>query len=110
MGYHLSVFCMSLMKAENRISFKADEPQYLDNFLLTNDQREAILSRDYNRMIELGGNIFFLARIGATDGRSVLAVVASMSGLTQDEYMNMMLSGGRPIKGNRSLHEWKCHG
>ena len=109
-GYHLNMFCMSLMKAENRAVFKADEAAYLDAFPLTREQRLAVLERDYNRMIELGGNVFFLVRIGATDGKTVLSVVAGMTGASQENYMKMMVDGGRPIEGNRTLQDWANRG
>ena len=109
-GYHLNMFCMSLMKAKNRTAFKADEAAYLDAFPLTTEQRLAVLERDYNRMIELGGNVFFLVRIGATDGKAVLSVVAGMTGASQENYMKMMVDGGRPIEGNRTLQDWANRG
>jgi protocatechuate 4,5-dioxygenase alpha chain len=101
-GYHLNMFCMSLMKDENRKAFKADEPRYLDRFPLTQGQRDAILNRDYNRMLELGGNIYFTAKLGATDGHSFQHIAAIMTGSTQEDYAKMMLGGGRPVEGNRS--------
>jgi protocatechuate 4,5-dioxygenase alpha chain len=101
-GYHLNMFCMSLMKDENRKAFKADEAEYLDRFPLTQEQRDAILKRQYNRMLELGGNIYFTAKLGATDGHSFQHIAAIMTGSTQDEYAKMMLAGGRSIEGNRS--------
>ena len=101
-GYHLNMFCMSLMKAENRKAFKANEGEYLDRFPMTPEQHDAVLKRDYNRMLELGGNIYFTAKLGATDGHSFQYMAAEMTGSTQDGYANMMMDGGRPIKGNRS--------
>jgi protocatechuate 4,5-dioxygenase alpha chain len=101
-GYHINMFCMSLMKAENREAFKADEAKYLDRFPLTPDQREAILKRQYNRMLELGGNIYFTAKLGATDGHSFQHMAAVMTGSTQQDYADMMLKGGRSVEGNRS--------
>jgi protocatechuate 4,5-dioxygenase, alpha chain len=101
-GYHLNMFCMSLMKDENRKAFKADEAKYLDRFPLTPEQREAILKRQYNRMLELGGNIYFTAKLGATDGHSFQHMAAVMTGATQDDYAKMMLGGGRSVEGNRS--------
>ncbi len=101
-GYHLNMFCMSLMKDENRRAFKADEAEYLNRFPLTPDQRDAILKRDYNRMLELGGNIYFTAKLGATDGHSFQHMAAVMTGSTQDDYAKMMLAGGRSVEGNRS--------
>ena len=81
LGYHLNMFCMSLMKAENRAAFKAGERAYLQTFPMTDEQREAVLARDYNRMIALGGNIYFLAKIGATDGFSFQNLASKMTGV-----------------------------
>jgi len=101
-GYHLNMFCMSLMKAENRKAFKENEAKYLDRFPLTGEQREAILKRQYNRLLELGGNIYFTAKLGATDGHPFQHLAALMTGSTQQDYADMMLRGGRPVEGNRS--------
>jgi protocatechuate 4,5-dioxygenase, alpha chain len=102
LGYHLNMFCMSMMKAENRAAFKADERAYLQRFPMTEAQRDAVIARDYNRMIELGGNIYFLAKIGATDGFSFQNLASKMTGVPEDDYKAMMVAGGRPAKGNRS--------
>ena len=101
-GYGINMFCMSLMKDENRKAFKANEAEYLKKFPLTPDQTEAILKRGYNRMLELGGNIYFTAKLGATDGHSFQHLAALMTGNTQEGYAKMMLAGGRSIEGNRS--------
>jgi protocatechuate 4,5-dioxygenase, alpha chain len=101
-GYHINMFCMSLMKDANRKAFKANEAEYLDRFPLTPEQRDAILKRDYNRMLELGGNIYFTAKLGATDGHSFQHMAAVMTGSTQEDYAKMMLAGGRSVEGNRS--------
>jgi protocatechuate 4,5-dioxygenase alpha chain len=101
-GYGINMFCMSLMKDENRKAFKANEAEYLKKFPLDADQADAILKRDYNRMLELGGNIYFTAKLGATDGHSFRHLAATMTGSSQEDYANMMLSGGRPVEGNRS--------
>lgn len=101
-GFGINMFCMSLMKEENRKAFKANEPAYLKQFNLTPAQTEAVLNRDYNRMLELGGNIYFTAKLGATDGHSFRHLAAVMTGSTQDDYAAMMLAGGRSAEGNRS--------
>src|SRR2546430_5001445 len=101
-GYGINMFCMSLMKDENRKAFKTNEAEYLKKFPLTPEQTEAILKRDYNRMLELGGNIYFTAKLGATDGHSFRHLAAVMTGSTQDDYAKMMLGGGRSVEGNRS--------
>jgi protocatechuate 4,5-dioxygenase alpha chain len=101
-GYGINMFCMSLMKEGNRKAFKANEAEYLKKFPLTPEQTEAILKRQYNRMLELGGNIYFTAKLGATDGHSFQHLAALMTGSTQETYARMMLAGGRSIEGNRS--------
>ena len=106
-GYHLNQFCMSLMKAANRDRFKADERAYLDEWPMTEEQKQGVLTRDLNRCIAAGGNIYFLAKIGATDGKSFQYMAASMTGMTQDQYAAMMLAGGRSPDGNRYIGEKK---
>lgn len=104
-GYWLNQFCMSLMQADNRARFKADERAYLDEWPMTEEQKQAVLDRDLNRAIALGGNIYFLARIGATDGKGFQQLAASMTGMTEEEYRDMMLAGGRSPEGNRVVGE-----
>lgn len=105
-GYWLNQFCMSLMNADNRVRFKADERAYLDQWPMSEDQKSAVMARDLNRCIALGGNIYFLAKIGATDGKSFQQMAGSMTGMSEEQYRAMMLAGGRSIEGNRYLHEW----
>ena len=109
-GYWLNMFCMSLMKDENRKAFKANEAKYLDQFPMSAEQREAILKRQWNRMLELGGNIYYTSKLGATDGLSFQNLAALMTGSTQEQYAAMMLAGGRSPNGNRSKSEWKNRG
>ena len=106
-GYHLNMFCMSLMKPENRKAFKADAPAYLDRYPMTSAQKQAVLDRDWNQMISLGGNIYYLAKLFFNDHKSFQHVAAIMTGSTQEEYAAMMLKGGRPPEGNRYKKDWK---
>jgi protocatechuate 4,5-dioxygenase alpha chain len=104
-GYHLNQFAMSLMKADNRERWKLDEPAYLSEWQLTDEQRDAVLARDYNRLIDLGGNIYFLSKIFSTDGQSFLQAVSTMSGMSLEDYSAMMVAGGRSPEGQRSIRE-----
>ena len=104
-GYHLNQFCMSLMKADNRERFKADQRTYLDEWPMTEDQKQAVLDADLNRAILLGGNIYFLAKLGATHGKSFQQMAGSMTGMTEIEYRDMMIAGGRTVEGNRFAGE-----
>jgi protocatechuate 4,5-dioxygenase, alpha chain len=102
-GYHLNQFAMSLMKAENRERWKAGERAYLDEWPMSEDQKQAILARDYNRCLDLGGNVYFLAKVFSTDGLSFAEAVSTMTDMTFPEYRDMMLAGGRSPEGNRSI-------
>ena len=99
-GFHLNQFCMSLMKAENRNRFFTDERSYLDEWPMTEDQKEGVLVRDYNRLIALGGNIYFLAKIFSSDHLSFQYAASTMTGVTEEEYKQMMINGGRSPEGN----------
>ncbi len=106
-GYHLNQFCMSLMKAENREKFKADERVYLDQWPMDEEQKQGVLNRDYNQMISLGGNIYFLAKIFSSDGISFQDAASTMTGMSVEEYKQMMINGGRSVEGNRFKDEAK---
>ena len=101
-GYHLNMFCMSMMKPENSAAFKANERAYLDQWSLTDAQKEAVIARDYNAMLDLGGNIYFLSKIFSTDGNSFVQAVSTMTGMSLADYQAMMLAGGRSPDGQRS--------
>ena len=102
-AYYLHKFCMSLMQEANREAFRADERAYLDKFRMSDEQKQAVLERDFTRLIDLGGNIYFLVKLSNTDGWSTQKAVSSMTTMTPDEYAAMMRAGGRPIEGNRSI-------
>ena len=106
-GYHLNMFCMSLMKAENREAFKRDERAYLDQWPMSEDQKQMVLKRDWNGMLRLGGNIYYTSKLAATDSLTFQNIAAIMTGSTQEEYAKMMLAGGRNPAGNRSKSEAK---
>ena len=102
-GYWLNQFAMSLMKEENRTRFLADERAYLDEWDITEAAKQAVLARDYNAMIDEGGNIYFLSKLFSTDKKSFQFAAGSMTGMSQEEYAEMMLKGGRSPQGQRSL-------
>ena len=102
-GYHINQCAMSLMKPENRERFKADEKAYLDGWPISDQAKEAWLSRDFNTLLELGGNIYFLAKLISTDGLSIAEGVSTMTGMSFPEYQAMMQNGGRSPDGNRSI-------
>lgn len=106
-GYDLNQFAVSLMTEENRERFKADPRAYLDEWNMSEEQKQGVLDRDFNKLLSLGGNIYFLAKIGATDGLSYVEIVSSMTENDAEGHAAMMISGGRSIEGNRYNHEWE---
>ncbi len=104
-GYRLNMFCMTLNDAENRDEFRADESKYVERFGLSDDQRDAVLQRQWLRLLELGGNIYYTFKLAACDGLSFQQLAAKQTGVTEESYVAMMLSGGRSIEGNRSRSE-----
>lgn len=104
-GYHLNQFAMSLMKPENRHRWLADERAYIDEWPMTEEQKQAVLDRDYNRLLDLGGNIYFMAKVFSTDGLSFVQAVSTMTGMSVPEYQAMMMAGGRSPEGVRSIRE-----
>ncbi|MBK8456063.1 MAG: protocatechuate 4,5-dioxygenase subunit alpha [Phyllobacteriaceae bacterium] len=106
-GYHLNMFCISLRLQVNRDAFRADPGTYLDRYPMNADQREAVLKREWNRLIELGGNIYYTSKLAAFDGITFQDLAAVMTHMDRDSYRAMMLAGGRPIEGNRYKSEWE---
>jgi protocatechuate 4,5-dioxygenase, alpha chain len=104
-GYALNMFCMSLNVAENRRKFKEDEAAYLDRFTLSVEQRRTVLKRDWLGMLKVGGNIYYTIKIAFCDGLTFQDVASMMSGVSKDEYAQMMLAGGRSPEGNRYKDE-----
>ncbi|WP_110297175.1 protocatechuate 4,5-dioxygenase subunit alpha [Blastomonas natatoria] len=104
-GYHLNQFAMSLMKPENRERFKADERGYLDEWAISEEAKQAVLARDYNALLDIGGNIYFLSKLFSTDGIAFAQAVSTMTDMSWPEYRQMMLDGGRSPEGVRSIRE-----
>ena len=106
-GYHLNAFFYSLMKAENRAEFLADERKYLQKFPMTEEQREACLNRAWNKLLELGGVSYAIVKLAFTDKKSYQYMASQMVGITEKEYVEMMQAGGRSLDGWRSKSERK---
>lgn len=106
-GYHLNQFCISLRLKNNREAFNDNEEVYLDSYPMTSEQREAVISRNWNLLLELGGNIYYTSKLAANDGINFQNLAGRMTGMGVEAYRDMMLNGGRPIEGNRTIDEWE---
>ena len=106
-GYHLNEFFYSLMSHDHREEFRADEREYLKKFKLTDAQRDAVLNREWNRLLELGGVSYAVVKLAFTDHKSYQFMASQMVGVTEQEYVDMMMAGGRSLDGWRSKSERK---
>lgn len=106
-GYWLNQFCISLRIEGNRQALRDDPEGYMAQFSMTEDQKQAVRDRGWNRLLELGGNIYYTAKLAAFDGITFQDLAAKMTGMSRDSYRDMMLHGGRSISGNRSKSEWE---
>ena len=104
-GFHLNQFCMSLRSEENRKRFLADNRAYLDEWDMTEEQKQAVIDRDFQKMLDLGGNVYFLSKIFASEGLSYVQAVSTMTDMNVEQYQEMMINGGRNIEGWRSKKE-----
>ncbi len=102
-GYWVNQMAMSLMKPENRERWLADEEAYLEEWPMTDEQKKALLARDFNTLLDLGGNVYYLAKVFSTDGQSFVQAVSTMTGMSVEEYQAMMNAGGRSPEGVRSI-------
>lgn len=105
-GYHLNQFCISMRLQKNRDAFNAGEEAYLDQYPMTPEQRQAVLERDWNGLLALGGNIYYTSKLAANDGINFQQLAGKMTGMGNEAYRAMMLAGGRSPEGNRYQHEW----
>lgn len=105
LGYHVNQFCMTLMKPENREKFLADERTYLNDWPMSEEQKQAVIDRDYNRLLKLGANVYYFAKLFSTDRISFAQGAALMTGMAEEEYKDMMVNGGRSPSGNRFIGE-----
>jgi protocatechuate 4,5-dioxygenase alpha chain len=106
LGYQLNQFCISLRLEKNRDTFGENEEAYLDNYKMTDEQRQAVLDRDWNRLLELGGNIYYTSKLAANDGINFQQLAGLMTGMGNEAYRAMMVAGGRSPEGNRYQSEW----
>ena len=109
-GYHLNQVCTSLSMQKNRDAFSAGESAYLDKYPMTAEQRQAVIDRDWNRLLELGGNIYYTSKLAANDGINFQQLAGLMTGMGDEAYRKMMVDGGRSPEGNRYQHEWDENG
>lgn len=106
-GYWLNQFCISMRVEKNRQAMRDDPEAHMARYAMTDKQKQAVRDRAWNRMLELGGNIYYTSKLAAFDGITFQDLAAMMTGMERDEYRDMMLQGGRSVEGNRSKSEWE---
>jgi protocatechuate 4,5-dioxygenase alpha chain len=92
-GYPINKMCMSFNSEDNRQAFKRDERAYCKKYGLSDEQTSAVLDRDWLRIVQLGGNIYYLAKLGiAGGGGTVQSMGAQMTGMSIEEFKAKLLA------------------
>ncbi|TQN43797.1 protocatechuate 4,5-dioxygenase alpha subunit [Blastococcus colisei] len=94
-GLRMNKMFMSLRTAQNRERFLADQSGYCEEFGLTPEQQRAVLDRDWQAMIDLGGSIFYVYKLAMMDGLSMQYLGGVFTGMTEQEFQAAMRAGGR---------------
>jgi protocatechuate 4,5-dioxygenase, alpha chain len=94
-GYALNRMCYSFNDAHNRRAFFDDEESYCRRFNLDRAHRDAVRRRDFLSLIELGGNIYYLAKLAGIFGLSVQDLGAQQTGVSVDAFNARLQAAGR---------------
>jgi protocatechuate 4,5-dioxygenase alpha chain len=95
LGFKMNKLFMSLRDVTARETFLADEAAYCDRFGLTAEQKKAVLERDWQAMLDLGGSIFYVYKLAMMDGLSMQYLGGVFTGMSEAEFKAAMLAGGR---------------
>ncbi|WP_219413723.1 protocatechuate 3,4-dioxygenase [Pseudonocardia nigra] len=95
LGYRMNKLFMTLRDASAREEFLADEAAYCDRFGLPAEQKRAVLDRDWQAMLDLGGSIFYIYKLAMMDGRSMQYLGGVFTGMSEEEFVAAMRAGGR---------------
>ena len=93
-GYALNKMCYSFNEAANRQAFRRNPEAYCDKFGLTPAQRDAVRSRDVLRMIEAGGNIYYLSKLAGALGWNVQDIGAQQTGVSVEAFKAKLVQAG----------------
>ena len=96
-GYNINKMAMGLMDPVNRDAFRQDEEAYLDRFGLTVEEKKAVRTRDWQEMVRLGGNLFFILKISAIDPTPITQIGADQAGMEHTAFLTQRL--GKKING-----------
>jgi protocatechuate 4,5-dioxygenase alpha chain len=94
-GMALNRMCFSFNSAENRAAFLKDEDGYCAKYGLNDEQRQAVKSRDVLKMIEAGGNIYYLAKLAGIFGLNVQDIGAQQTGMSVEAFKEKLVAAGR---------------
>jgi protocatechuate 4,5-dioxygenase, alpha chain len=93
-GLALNRMCFSFNSADNRAAFLANEDAYCRKFGLNDEQRAAVKSRSVLKMIEAGGNVYYLAKLAGIFGLNVQDIGAQQTGMTVEAFKSKLQAAG----------------
>ena len=94
-GYALNRMCFSFNSAENREAFRRDEDAYCEKYALTAEQRAAVTSRNVLKLLEAGGNVYYLAKLAGILGLNVQDIGAQQTGMSVEAFREKLVAAGR---------------
>ena len=99
-GRAMNMMAMSLNRKVNRVLFKRDELAYLERYGLSEEQKRAVVNRDWREMVRLGGNLFCILKITAVDPYPITKIGADQRGMDHDDFLRNILGKRLPAPGS----------
>jgi protocatechuate 4,5-dioxygenase alpha chain len=97
-AYALNKLLFSFNSADNRAAFAVDPSAYADKFGLTPAQRAALLADDFLKLLRLGANIYYLAKLAVPRGFTVQDAGAAFQGISTDEFKAALRAKGEGLE------------
>jgi protocatechuate 4,5-dioxygenase alpha chain len=94
-GYQLNKMCYSFNDPDNRKAFLDDSAAYMDKYKLTDEQRAAVASGSVLKMIDAGGNAYYLAKLAGIFGLGVQDIGAQQTGMSLEDFKKKLVDAGR---------------
>ena len=86
-GYRINKMCNALSQPQERDAYRADEEGFMARFHLTEEEKNLVRGRDFAGLLQVGGNIYFLLKLGVVTGNGLYKMGASMRGESYEQFL-----------------------
>ena len=97
-AYPLNKLLFSFNHEENREAFAKDPAAYADKYGLTEKQKDALVNFRFLEMLQMGANIYYLAKLAVPRGFSVQDAGAAFQGISTDEFQAKLTARGEGLE------------